>query len=128
MILMDTNILVYATKDQPQLIDWIAENAPQVSAITYVEALGYHRLDERERGLLKAFFDVAGVLPITREILDEAVRLRQIRRVKLGDSLIAATALTLGYELATHNVEDFSWIEGLVVVDPLSARRSDEAP
>ena len=42
------------------------------------------------------------------------------RRIKLGDSLIAATALAHGLALATHNTDDFRWIPGLQLVDPLT--------
>ena len=32
---------------------------------------------------------------------------------------MAATALVHRLALATHNVDDFAWIDGLIVVDPL---------
>jgi predicted nucleic acid-binding protein len=32
---------------------------------------------------------------------------------------VAATALVHHLPLATHNVDDFAWIDGLTVVDPL---------
>ena len=42
----------------PQLI---AEKVPAVSAVSYVEVLGYHRLTETERRYLEAFFTKARV-------------------------------------------------------------------
>ncbi len=39
--------------------------------------------------------------------------------MKLGDALIAATALVHGVELVTRNTADFSGIAGLRVINPL---------
>ena len=86
---------------------------------TYVEVLGYHELSPAEERLLRQFFASSTVLPIDQDVLDEAVRLRQQRKITLGDSLVAATALVHHLPLVTHNVGDFNWIEGLILVDPL---------
>ena len=40
-------------------------------------------------------------------------------KMKLGDSIVAATALIYGKELYSRNVIDFSKIAGLVVVNPI---------
>ncbi len=42
--------------------------------------------------------------------------------MKLGDSIIAATALALGAELVTRNVDDFKHIAGLPVINPFEGR------
>ena len=57
--------------------------------------------------------------PLTQPVLDEAVRLRQQRRMSLGDALIAATALVHGLRLVTRNVDDFRWVDGLNLLNPL---------
>ncbi len=57
MILIDSNIIVYAAKPEyADLRRFIAEHAPAVSAISYVEVLGYHRLTEAERRHFETFF------------------------------------------------------------------------
>lgn len=120
-MLLDSNLIVYAS--QPKhgaLRDFIAREAPYVSVISKVETLGYHDLAENEKRFLEAFFDAADVLPVTQSTTAVAIRLRQRRRVSLGDALIAGTALSHGLSLATHNTEDFAWIEELNVVDPLA--------
>jgi toxin FitB len=38
--------------------------------------------------------------------------------MKLGDAIIAATALVHGLALVTNNTKDFTHIEGLVIIDP----------
>jgi toxin FitB len=41
--------------------------------------------------------------------------------MSLGDAIIAATALLHDLEIYTHNVADFTWISGLIVIDPLQS-------
>jgi predicted nucleic acid-binding protein len=90
--------------------------------ISKVETLGYHDLVENEQRFLEAFFDAAEVLPVSGAAIAAAIRLRQKRRMSLGDALIAGTALSHRLKLATHNTEDFTWIEELDVIDPLATR------
>jgi toxin FitB len=120
-MLLDTNIIIYAARpDGDALRAFIQANNPAVSAVSYVEALGYHRLTEPERLALEELFRAATVLPIDTRVIHRAVELRQRRRLSLGDSLIAATALVHGLALVTHNGDDFRWITELRIVDPLA--------
>lgn len=48
------------------------------------------------------------------------MKLRQNKKMSLGDSLIAATALSLGIELVSRNTADFTGIQGLTVHNPLA--------
>lgn len=52
--------------------------------------------------------------------MEQAVKLRQLRKMTLGDALIAGTALVFGLTLVTRNVDDFQWIAGLSVLDPFT--------
>jgi toxin FitB len=118
-MLLDSNIVIYAAQpEHGHIRRLIAERLPMVSSISYVEVFGYHRLSELERRFFGVFFSEARVLPLTQPVLDQAVRLRQRRKVKLGDAIIAGTALVHGLPLLTRNSDDFSWISGLTVVNP----------
>jgi len=120
-MLVDSNIIIYASKpDGDQAREFIRAQAPQVSVISQIEVLGYHKLNPDERQLLEAFFRTAVILAVTTPMVDEAIRLRQVRRMSLGDSLVAATALVHHLALATHNTDDFSWIAGLQLTDPVA--------
>lgn len=119
-MLLDSNIIIYASlPEYATLRRWIGEHTPAVSAISYVEVLGYHRLTPLAREDFRRFFQIAELLPVDRPILDEAVRLRQLRRMSLGDAFIAATALVYRRVLITHNLVDFQWVPGLQLFDPL---------
>ncbi len=121
-MLIDSNIIIYAA--QPQhvaLRQWIARQAPGVSAISYVEVLGYHQLALAEKQVLELFFAATTIFPITQVIVEEAVNLRQQRKMTLGDALIAATCLVHTLTLVTHNTKDFTWISGLTIFDPMAS-------
>jgi hypothetical protein len=48
-MLVDSNILIYAAQPaHAHLRQFIAGHAPAVSAVSYVEVLGYHQLDDEE--------------------------------------------------------------------------------
>ena len=120
MTLIDSNIIIYAAQPQySNLRRFIAENAPAVSAVSYVEVLGYPRLSAEERQHFEAFFASATILSISDGVIHEAVRLRQQRKMNLGDALVAGTALLHGLTLVTRNTPDFDWIDGLTLLNPL---------
>lgn len=68
MMLIDSNIIIYAAQSEHEnLRQWIAEHTPAVSAISYVEVLGYDKLREAERQHFTAFFEAAPLLPLSEE-------------------------------------------------------------
>ena len=118
-MLIDSNIIIYAAKPEHSgLRKFIEEHEPAVSAVSYVEVLGYHKLSEQERQHFEEFFDAANVLPISGDVLEQAVKLRQTRKMTLGDSLVAGTALAHELTLVTRNTKDFDWIDKLSLLDP----------
>ena len=121
MKLVDSNILIYAARpDGEKLRNWIPWDDIAVSVITRIEVLGYHRLSDEERMALEALFDVLDVLPVTSEVAERAIVLRRARRMSLGDSIIAATALVEDISFVTHNVSDFEGIPDLRMEDPVA--------
>jgi len=120
MLLLDTNIVIYAYQAEfSYLLDYIENNESIVSRVSYIEALGYHKLSENELLFLEKFFAEIEILPITENIAIKAMQLRQQHKMSLGDSLIAATALIHDLILATRNIDDFNWINDLKLVNPI---------
>lgn len=119
MTLIVSNLLIYGAQPGGRKIrDFIRSTTTCISVVSKVEVLGYHKLKDDERSLLESFFSIAIILEITSPVIEEAIRLRQIRKMTLGDSFIAATALVHDLTLATHNTEDFSWVPDLKLTDP----------
>ena len=84
--------------------------------------MGYNQLTEQQRQYFEAFFQVAKVLPISEEVLIQAVALRQQRRMSLGDAIIPGTALVHELTLITRNVNNFQWIADLNLLNPFHTR------
>ena len=119
-MLADSNLIIYAASGSyPNLVDWFLENELSVSAVSMVEALGYHKLKPREKTALDTIFSMLTILYPSPEVFQTAIELRQQRAMSLGDALIAGTALYHQMTLATHNLKDFEWIESLVALDPM---------
>jgi len=120
-MLIDSNIVIYSShQSDAELLRFIDGIQRSVSIVSYVEALGYHSLIQIERQFLEHFFQTTQILPLTEAIAQQAVALRQRRRMGLGDAIIAATAMVHDLALVTHNTEDFRWIGGLELLDPLT--------
>lgn len=121
MEILDSNVVIYAADPAyASLRTFVRKGTAAVSIITVVEALGYHAIKPSEQTFLEEFFSTAMLLLIGDAVVDKAVELRQMRKMSLGDALIAATALTTGRTLVTRNTKDFAWIPGLTLLDPLA--------
>ena len=117
---IDSNpIICAAQSEHDELRGYIADEAPFVSVVSKVETLGYHGLDTDAKAFLEDFFGAATVLPVSQNVVEEAIRLRQKRTMSLGDALIAGTATSRELRVVTHNTGDFDWIDELEVFDPL---------
>ena len=70
---------------------------------------------------LESFLDLAVIFPLNDEVTAKTIHLRRTyKKLKLGDAIIAATALVYNLALVTRNTNDFKNIQGLDVVDPYS--------
>ncbi|MBC6481570.1 MAG: type II toxin-antitoxin system VapC family toxin [Hormoscilla sp. GM7CHS1pb] len=107
-----------AQPENSDLRSFLAEHRPAVSALSYVEVLGYHQLREADSQYFQQFFNDVIILPISQAVLEQAVALRQMRRMTLGDAIIASTALVHGMTLVTRNTDDFRWITQLILLNP----------
>ena len=126
-MILDSNVLIYAIRPEYRnLRIYLEENRLllHASAISLLEALGYHRLTTSEEAEFRQLFDTVVVIPIGSIVIAEAIHLRQQRKRSLGDSIIAATALLYNLPVLTNNITDFAGISGLQVIalaDVLSA-------
>ncbi|WP_020595810.1 type II toxin-antitoxin system VapC family toxin [Spirosoma panaciterrae] len=121
-MIIDSNVIIYSIRPEyRQLQAYLLKhsNVLQVSAITRLEVVGFYKLAEEEKEQFEQFFTTILILPITDEVITEAIRLRQQRKRSLADSLIAATGILYKLPVLTNNVADFSDIEGLQII-PLS--------
>jgi predicted nucleic acid-binding protein len=118
-MIIDTNILIYATKPSgTHLREWVEHAEATVSILSRIEALGFSKISLQEKVALEAAFACLPEAGLTDAIATRAIGLLQDRKMGLADAVIAATALQHSCPLVTRNVDDFKNIPGLVVIDP----------
>lgn len=118
-MLLDSNIIIYANSPGYEfLTPWVCQPFASVSAISIPEVLGYPELAPEDERRLSLWFHRIAIHEIDDEILYGAAQIRRAHRSKLGDSIIAATALAHGLKLVTRNAKDFRYIRDIEVIDP----------
>lgn len=118
MICFDTNIIVYIANGT--LGEDIIGNEPIIyPSIVYIESLGYPSIKSIEEQRIRELCATLTVAPLTDNIIENAIKLRQDKKISLGDSIVAATALENGSQLWTVNIKDFEHIYGLNILNPL---------
>ncbi len=118
MILLDTNVIIYLAKGDLSY-ELIAKHDIAHSSITKIEALGYSKITAQELLLLSTIFDESYELTINNDVINKAISLRQAKNIRLGDAIIAATAMVNSVTLWTANTDDFKHIVGLKIYNPL---------
>ena len=89
-----------------------------MSVISRIELLGFSFPESDDEVKAKKFIEDSSVLPLTDAVADQAIAIRKLHKIKLGDTLIAATALVNDLVLITRNEADFKNIAGLMVINP----------
>ena len=88
-----------------------------VSAVTRIELFS-KQLGPSETATLAGFVQSTKMIGLEEPIIQRTIALRQQRKMKLPDTLIAATALVQNLLPVTRNLADFRNIPGLAVLNP----------
>ncbi len=120
MKLIDTNLIIYAAQPNYKwLLPLITTADCHFTTVTKIEVLGFKDIQSREETFFRTYFSALIPMDLTDEIIEKAIEIKQNKKIKLGDAIIAATALIHNLELHTRNIVDFKSIAGLVLVDPI---------
>lgn len=120
MRIIDSNLLIYsALPAYAYLRPLLKAPDSYASEVTRLEVLGFHRLDLPSKFYFESVFTSLPIIAIDRATVDEAIQLRQQRKMSVGDAIVAATAMLNQLEVYTRNIDDFDWIPGLTVVNPV---------
>jgi tRNA(fMet)-specific endonuclease VapC len=129
--LLDTNILIYLIKNQPpqvaERIDALADDDTlAMSFISWAELLRGAEGSQRREATLRQLQAMVRQVPvlypqgpgICEHYAIEATALkRRARPIGANDLWIACHALAIGATLVSHNVSEFSRVDGLKLVD-----------
>jgi predicted nucleic acid-binding protein len=119
MICFDSNIIIYIGNGT--LDENIVSSEPICYAdVSIIETLGYTEILASEEQRIREFLATMTQIPLSESIIQTAVKLRQLKKMSLGDSVVAATAIEQGGNLWTANTKDFVGIEGLKIFNPLN--------
>ena len=118
MITLDTNVIIYYLKGEQSvfpIVDeiFLNEGGAYVASVTELELFSLPGLETEEIAKIENFLKLPFVLPLDSRIARIAGTIRRLYRVKLADSIIAATALYTKTPLLTRNVKDFKKIGDL---------------
>jgi hypothetical protein len=113
--LLDTNILIYYFNGEMESsvenkVSTLITESFQISVISKMEFLGFpFSLAEKKQAI--QLMEYATIIKLTDEIVQRVIDIRQERRIKLPDAIIAATAIHHGAILVTRNTKDFKTLD-----------------
>lgn len=107
-LLLDTNILIYLSKQELKLEDFACkDDVLYISVITLMETKGYAFGSKKEEILIDKLCENLIKADITNDIIETVIRLRKTNKIKLPDAIILATAIENNLQLITRNTKDF---------------------
>jgi predicted nucleic acid-binding protein len=121
--ILDTNTVIdYVGDKLPQnsalAMDKLVNDELNISIIVRIETLGFNG-EESEMQKLKDFLSLSKIYCVDDFVADKTIDLRKTyRKLKLGDAIIAATALANNLTLISRNTKDFEDISGLTCINP----------
>lgn len=129
---LDTDICIYIMQGRPDAIAFwerCERQAVLFSVVTKAELLSHPALTAEDRSRINAFLASGILIDVDELIAEKAGELRrrlaqQGRKLRLPDALIAATAVTEGAVLVTHNVKDYRAVADVAplhIEDPMPA-------
>jgi len=113
---LDTNAIIYYLQDDPRavpILQGILDDPAipvYISAVTEAELFSFPSLTDDEAQRIENILRTVFVIPLDSQIARAAANIRRTYRVKLPDSVVAATALFTGSTLLTRNAQDFKKI------------------
>jgi predicted nucleic acid-binding protein len=112
---LNTNAILYYLKDDSSAVSLMREifarDAPvYISAITELELFAFSSLSAQEHTLIDELISTLSVIPVDSHIARLASFIRREYRLKVPDSVIAATALFTGSALVTRNMRRHSGV------------------
>jgi len=111
--LIDSNIIIYHLNGEEIATRFILENIEKsaISRITYIEVLSFPFEDDKIFRSVKNFLGLFTIIDTNEHIALKSIYNRRIKKIKLPDNIIAATAQINNLTLVTRNVKDFNNLE-----------------
>ncbi|MEN9521719.1 MAG: hypothetical protein RL065_96 [Bacteroidota bacterium] len=114
-LFVDTNILLLLLNGNHTIAESISEQHIFISFITELELLGHKGITTSEQKVIKSLLNECVVIDINENIKKEVIKIRQQKKIKLPDAIIAASSIYLDLPLLSAD-NDFSRIDHLNLI------------
>ncbi|HUH33647.1 MAG TPA: type II toxin-antitoxin system VapC family toxin [Daejeonella sp.] len=114
-LFVDTNILLYYLHGEREIIDIIGDKEVAISFITELELLCYPANNQESKEIINGLLSSCLIVDMNQAIKDLTVEFRKQSRLKLPDSIIAATSSYLKLPLLTAD-KQFRMIKGIEII------------
>lgn len=122
-VVLDTNVCLYLLKGDRKLAAMLEQRSLRISQITRMKLLSFSGITNGELKRVQVFLESWPVEPIHPAIEELAIAIRRKHKLKLPDSIIAATASHLDIPLMTADLRLEKLMPEVQVVgyDPLGS-------
>jgi predicted nucleic acid-binding protein len=114
-IFIDTNICVYLLNGDTVLAELLQGQNLCLSIITEMELYAYHGNNPLSISILDAFLQSVSIINIEEKVKLNTIKIRKKTKLKLPDSIIAASAITYNLPLITAD-KDFKRVDHLYLI------------
>ncbi len=114
-ILLDTNIVLYLLKGNNTLEELLQGKNPYLSFMTELELIGFPDISTKEEIKIIELLDECLIISLNNNIKKKYIELRRKYKLKLVDTIIAATAIALNIPLITSD-KQFASIKELNLI------------
>jgi predicted nucleic acid-binding protein len=111
--LLDSNVILYLSGNQT-LAKYLHHKVLYASVITEMELLSFKKLSASEEKGIRSFLSEFRIIYIDEAVKSETMMLRRQYGLKLPDSIIAATAISLNLTLITAD-KQFKKVNNLLL-------------
>ncbi len=112
--ILDSDAIIYASKGLVDVESMLSgyDNS-FASIVTFIEVYAYEFADDEEKAIVDEIMDGIEIVDLDRAIADQSIlyRKNRVKKIKLPDAVILATAKVLNADLITNNVNDFDKID-----------------
>ena len=122
--ILDTNTIIYylegiLNSSGKSFVEKAIVEGARISVISKIELLAWNPPEGSNINNIKTFVQNSIIYSLSEAVADQTILLRKnYRKIKLPDAIIAATALCFNLDLISRNISDFSFINGLTMIDP----------
>lgn len=121
--LIDTNVIIdfsggRLTQKGGDFVELLFNTDFLISVIAKIEVLGFNDVPYKLKEM-EEFVNTATEFSLDEAVATQTILLRRrYKKLKLGDAIIAATAITYDLILITNNTKDFENIRGIKLLNP----------